>query len=175
MKLLRSCHCFFFVKIRIWRNLVMVPLFDRLTCETGQSSGGWEMWYPLLMGPREPKSNFPDFPGLRLLRHRKGSLCLLPSSRPGQWAAKSVRFLGLEKESPESATAQHGYWPGTLGLWSLWGWLRPFFGLVIHPNGLEIMTNHNNNSQLNKTSTNRNNNWGWEEKWPLGILFRRGF
>lgn len=28
--------------------------------------------------------------------------------------------------------------------------LCPFFGLVIYPNGLEIMTNHNNNSQLNK-------------------------
>lgn len=63
----------------------------------------------------------------------------------------------------------------TLGFWSLWGCLCPFFGLVIHPSGLEIMTNHNNNSQLNKTSINRNNNWGWEEKWPMGILFRRDF
>lgn len=103
-------------------------------------------------------------------RHGQGSLCLLSSSlRPGCQAAERVGSMELEKESHDSTTLQCGYWPGRLGLWSLQGCLWPCFGLVIHPNGLEIMANRNNNSQLNKTSMNRNNNWGWEGIWPLGI------
>lgn len=80
-----------------------------------------------------------------------------------------------ESGSPQPCSLGIDLGEQRLGFGYLWGCFCPFFGLVIHPNGLEIMTNHNNNSQLNKTSINRNSNWGWEEKWPLGILFRRDF
>lgn len=132
------------------------------------------MHYWLLLALRKTKAhihNFPGYPAVHGLFRgtaRARCICIHPSQ-----AARTGRFMGLEKESYESASSQHGYWPGETGtLVSLRG-LCPFFGLVIHPNGLEIMRNHNNNSQLNKTSINRNNNWGWEEKWPLGILFWR--
>lgn len=167
----------FLVNTLPWRNLVVFPsLIDQPMKQT------IFLWpadaVPTPPGPEKAESQHPQLPRRptrprAIQRQREGSACWLSSSlRPGQRAAESAGFLGLEIES---ATSQCGYWPGRPGLWSLWGRLCPFFGLVIHPNGLEIMTNHNNNSQLNKTSINRNNNWGWEEKRPWGILFRRDF
>ena len=41
----------------------MVPLFNRLIYEAGQSSGGRETRYSLLLGLRKPKANVPNFPG----------------------------------------------------------------------------------------------------------------
>lgn len=40
-----------------------VPFFDRLACKAGQSTGGREMRYLLLLGLRKPKANVLDFPG----------------------------------------------------------------------------------------------------------------
>lgn len=143
---------FYFAKPLAWRYLVIVPFSDGVTYEA--------------------KSTHSQLPRI--------------SSRP--WTIQGHSESSLHFHSSSSSSQEESWdwkkerWVCILSVWVL-TWetrtlvplrgLCPFFGLVIHPNGLEIMTNHNNNSQLNKTSINRNNNWGWEKKWPLGILFWR--
>lgn len=125
-------------------------------------------------GPEKAKSTHPQLPRISnrpwtIQGHSESSLHLHSSSSSSQ--AWQIHGTGKREWWVCILSARVLTWEsGTLV--PLRG-LCPFYGLVIHPNELEIMTNHNNNSQLNKTSINRNNNWGWEEKWPLGILFWR--
>jgi len=137
-----------------WRGLEMVLFLLRSSNKWKRPFLWWPgTWCPLLVVLKKLETHVPDFTG----------------------GSAVHELYGAESGSPQPCSLGINLGEQRLGFGSLWGCFCPFFGLVIHPNGLEIMTNHNNNSQLNKTSINRNSNWGWEEKWPLGILFRRDF